>query len=194
MRLLDVDHFWIYRRSGYLNPLARYEIWDAEDAILGHAVEERPCVWILALKVTRMRLGTPLVLSVKDASGLPVLSLVRSWIWLWTKPVEVQNPAGIPLLRFCLPGFLGRGIAIEDPFLGPIGKIFRSQWFTLGDRLYEVQDPQGRSVACFRWIKESMWWPPRRCEVRVERGAWRERWPFAPLAAALMIALLLENR
>ncbi|WP_322798983.1 hypothetical protein [Thermoflexus sp.] len=194
MSLLDSDHLWIYRWSGSLNPLARYEIRDAGDAILGHAVEERPSVWMLALKVTRMRPMTPLVLLLRDASGFPVFSLVRSWDWWGTKPVEIQNAAGIPLLRFRSHGFLGHEVAIEDPFLGPIGKIRPLQVITLGDRRYEAQDPDGHSVASFRWIQESIWWPSRRCEVRVERGAWRERWPFAPLAAALMVALRVEAR
>lgn len=195
MGLLDSDRLWIDRRSGSLNPLARYEIQDAEGATLGRAVEEKPSGWILALKVTRMRPMTPLILRVEDASGFPVFSLVRAWGWWAMPPVEVQSAAGILLLR--LRGenpFLLRGrIVMEDPFFGPIGRI-RLQGIAWWDRLYEVQDMDGRSVASFRWIRESMWWPPRRCEVCVERDPWRERWPFAPLAAALTVALKVEDR
>lgn len=196
MGLPELDRLWIYRRSGLLDPLACYEIRDAAAAILGRAVEEKPPVWLLALKVTRMRLMTPLTLRVEDAAGFPVFSLVRSWGWWAMPPVEVQNAVGVLLLRLRSenPFFLLGGMVMEDPFLGPIGRILPLQRIALGDRLYEVQDLDGHSVASFRWIRERIGWPPRWCEIYVERSSWRERWPFAPLAAALTTALWVEAR
>ncbi|MFN3284732.1 MAG: hypothetical protein ACK45F_00445 [bacterium] len=194
MEAFNRPHLLLYRLDRPLDPLAVFEVRTPEGAVLGRAVEVCSSAGLRALKRTRLRQASPLVLRVEGPDGTPAFTLERGWDWWGTKPVRVLRPGGSGLIVLRREGRVFLRTRVETPDGRTLATVHALQRWLLWDLRYELRDPQKTPLAHVCWFVGSWWSSFRHGEVRVQQREASPPWPVVALAVALYLGLGIARR